>query len=117
MRYKNILNRVVHAYAVAAESMSPINYLFGTGGVIKARGVEITFSNALGRYKFPANMISKCDCFHANTGAQHAIADVLWNGLTCTPSTPCCNNTVGSDADKGRCRNVYTDGRVVPGLW
>ncbi len=115
--YRNILVRVVKAYAaVAAGATVPVNAAFGTGGVTKAAGVQLKYSEAIAGYQIQSGDINTCDCYHADKTGQNKIARYLFTGLTCTPTSPCCRN-VGNDVDDGRCRNTWTDGRRVDGLW
>ncbi len=118
LRYRNALIRATEEYdAVAAGAMVPANATFGTGNVIKATGVQLSYSEAISRYKFGAGDIQNCDCFHPSFWAQNRISRYLYSGLTCTTTTPCCRNAGASDVDNGKCLYTWTDGRKIPGLW
>jgi hypothetical protein len=116
-RYTNILIRVTKQYdAVAAGAKIPVNATFGTGNVTKAAGVDLEYSEAIANYKVQSSDLSSCDCYHAHKSAQNKIAAYLYNGLTCTSTTPCCRD-VGNDVDDGLCRYTWTDGRRIKGFW
>jgi lysophospholipase L1-like esterase len=123
-QYKSINARVGAEYHARAAGTIPINTTFGTGGVVKASGVSVQVTNAVGQgklnYKNAAGnvLLSKCDCFHATRAGQDYIADLVWNGLTCSAATPCCDDALNSTSLlKGKCTYVKTDGSRVPGLW
>ena len=125
VQYKSIVARVSAEYrAIAGGATVPVNATFGTGGVVKASGVNVQVTDAVGQaklnYKNAAGkvLISKCDCFHATKAGQDMLADLVWNGLTCSAATPCCNDALNTTSTlKGKCTYVKTDGSRVPGLW
>lgn len=40
--------------------------------------------------------VSWCDCFHPSMGGQSGIAQYIFNGLSCSSSSPCCKDPGGS---------------------
>lgn len=127
LAYRKIVNRVVKQYnRYAAGATIPFSVKFGTGNVVRAKGVRIRTTNALGNYKIPFtnaagnNMVSTCDCYHPSDDAQNQIAENVWNGVTCSPTTPCCDDSVVGDTTYNRalCVNTITDGVTrIKGLW
>jgi lysophospholipase L1-like esterase len=125
LRYRNIVQTVSNLYKrYPAGTKIPANSTYGSGNVVKAWGANITVTNALAdlrfnfRDPFGRRNLSSCDCYHATKYAQNQIASIVWKGLTCSSTTPCCNDTVSGDTavNRGKCLNVKTSG-TVPGLW
>jgi hypothetical protein len=124
-KYRSIAAAVVTQYNnVAAGATVPTNSTFGTGGVVKASGVSIQVTDAVANAKLNYKnasgqvQVSKCECFHPTRYGQDHIADMIWNGLTCSSATPCCDDVANfTSLHKGRCIYTKTDGSRIPGLW
>lgn len=124
-QYRTIVNNVRNHYnGVAAGATVPVNSTFGTGGVVKASSVQIQVTDAVGKGKFNYKnasgdvLLSKCECFHPTRYGQDYLADLVWNGLTCSTATPCCDDTANNTSIlKGKCTYTKTDGSKIVGLW
>lgn len=117
--YRDISNRVVDEYnQYEAGQTIPANAEFGTGGVVRESGVSIQTTDVIGNSKFRYRdtsgsvQLSVCDCFHPSKYGQNTLARSLWDGVTCSDRTPCCNDSVEGDSDynKGLCVNTTTSG-------
>lgn len=127
VNYRNILERVVAEYnGYGAGATIPYNATFGTGNVVRAAGVQIGTSNAIGNYKIPfkapngQKMVSNCDCYHPSDDGQNQLGFNVWKGVTCSTTSPCCNDNVAGDStyNRGLCVNTITDGVTrLNGLW
>jgi lysophospholipase L1-like esterase len=85
--YNEILAAVTDEYAaLPAGTRSPT-------GAVKADDVVLRFNPAPFQYKFRPGDVSCCDCFHPSDQAHALLSEVAWNGLECSPETPCCAET------------------------
>ncbi len=103
--YREILKRVTAEYAAIPEGgTSPVVIIGGemVGGAVKAPGTDFIYSDAPWFYKFNADQLSCCDCFHPSGIGQDQLAKLLKNGLSCTRLQPCCRDT-GDDLADGKC--------------
>jgi cysteine-rich repeat protein len=82
--YNEILERVTNEYAAL-----PSGGISATGAV-KAPDVQIRFGGGSFNYKFSSGDVSCCDCFHPDDAGQAKLAQFTWDGLQCTPASPCC---------------------------
>jgi len=103
--YREILKRVTAEYAMIPNGgNSPVVIIGGemVGGAVKAPGTDFIYSDAPWFYKFNADQLSCCDCFHPSGIGQDALAKMLKNGLSCSRLQPCCKDT-GDDLADGKC--------------
>jgi hypothetical protein len=103
--YREILKRVTAEYAsIPAGGTSPVVIIGGemVGGAVKATGTDFVYSDAPWFYRFSAEQISCCDCFHPSGIGQDQLAKLLKNGLSCSRLQPCCKDT-GDDLADGKC--------------
>jgi len=123
--YRDISNKVVDEYnQVVAGGTIPANVEFSTGGVVRESGVYIQTTDVIGSSKFRYRdasgnvQLSVCECFHPSKYGQNTLASSLWNGVNCTPTTPCCNDSIEGDSDynKGLCVSTTTSGSIS-GPW
>src|SRR5207248_1738936 len=63
------------------------------GGAAKAQGTTFLFTDGPWVYKFNADQLSCCDCFHPSATGQDALAKLMKNGLSCSRLQPCCKDT------------------------
>jgi lysophospholipase L1-like esterase len=117
--YRDISDRVVNEYnEVGSGGSIPSKSDFGTGGVVRESGVYIVTTGVIGNSKFKYRdssgnvQLSVCECFHPSKYGQNTLASSLWDGVSCSTATPCCNDSVESDSDynKGLCVNTTTSG-------
>jgi len=125
LNYHDIANRLVEEYNLyAAGQTIPSNPEFGTGNVIRASNVFLQTTDVIGNAKFKYRdasgnvQLSVCECFHPSKYGQNTLASSLWNGVNCTPTTPCCNDSIEGDSDynKGLCVSTTTSGSIS-GPW
>jgi hypothetical protein len=117
--YRDVLERASEEYAgIPAGGQSAVVFIGGqwVGGAVKSPGVTVAYSDAPWRYRFTSSQLSCCDCYHPSRTGQNAASRILFDGLTCTPTEPCCRDTGDALLD-GRCAVTDTDGRVYPGLF
>lgn len=103
--YRDILKRVTAEYAaIPVGGNSPVVIIGGemVGGAAKAAGTDFVYSDATWFYKFNADQLSCCDCFHPSGVGQSELAKLLKNGLSCSRLQPCCKDT-GDDLADGKC--------------
>lgn len=103
--YREILKRVTADYAAIPNGgTSPVVIVGGetVGGAVKAAGTDFVYSDAPWFYKFSADQLSCCDCFHPSGVGQDQLAKLLKNGLSCSRLQPCCKDT-GDDLADGKC--------------
>ena len=103
--YRDILKRVTAEYAAIPNGgTSPVVIIGGemVGGATKAAGTDFIYSDAPWNYKFNADQLSCCDCFHPSPIGQDTLARLAKNGLSCSKTTPCCRETGDALAD-GKC--------------
>ena len=117
--YRDVLQRVAAEYAAIVPGATSRVVAVGgeiVGGAVKAPGVSIAYSDAPWRYKLTSASLNCCDCFHPSRQGQNVAARVLFEGLTCTATEPCCRDT-GDPLVDGRCMVTDTDGRFYGGLF
>ncbi|HQU85418.1 MAG TPA: hypothetical protein PKY59_19915 [Pyrinomonadaceae bacterium] len=103
--YREILKRVTAEYAaIPVGGNSPVVTIGGeiVGGVTKAAGTDLVYSDAPWFYKFNADQLSCCDCFHPSGLGQNELSKMLKIGLSCTRLQPCCRDT-GDPLVDGKC--------------
>ncbi len=103
--YREILKRVTAEYALIPDGgNSPVVIIGGemVGGAAKAAGTDFIYSDAPWFYKFNAEQLSCCDCFHPSGIGQDQLAKLLKSGLSCSRLQPCCKDT-GDDLADGKC--------------
>lgn len=117
--YRDISNRVVEEYNLFADGQTiSYNSTFDTGNVIRASSVYLQTTDVIGNSKFKYRdasgniQLSVCECFHPSKYGQNTLSSSLWDGVACSTTTPCCNDSVEGDSDynKGLCVNVSTNG-------
>lgn len=117
--YRDILRTVSLEYAaIPVGSPSAIVMIGGqtVGGGIKAPGTVVIHSDAPWFYRFNANQISCCDCFHPSGVGQDQLAKMMKSGLACTKLNPCCKDTGDPLAD-GKCLNARRKRTYYQGLF
>ncbi len=117
--YRDIMEQVSLEYAALAEGEPSPRKTFGdqeVGGVVKAAGTSLSFSNASWMYKFTSDQISCCDCFHPSLQGQDGAARILFDGFTCGPTDVCCADT-GDTVSDALCTAEDTGGTFHPGLF
>ena len=125
--YRDIGNKLVEEYNLyVAGDTIPFNPTFNTGGdlVVRATNVSLEKTDVVGNSKFKYRdasgnvQLSVCECYHPSKFGQNQLASSLWDGVTCSTRTPCCNDNVPGDIDynKGLCNNYTTSGSLR-GLW
>lgn len=100
--YREILKRVTAEYAAIPDGgQSPVVMIGGemVGGAAKATGTHFTYSDAAWFYRFNADQISCCDCFHPSPLGQDTLARFAKEGLSCSKTAPCCRETGDPLAD------------------
>ncbi|CAN5624570.1 hypothetical protein BH24ACI2_BH24ACI2_08810 [soil metagenome] len=115
--YRDTLKRVAAEYAAIADGGSSRVVVLGgemVGGGIKAVGTSFIYSDAAWQYRFNADQLSCCDCFHPSALGQNELAQIMKNGLTCSPIRPCCHDT-GDPLTDGKCvrrelKRIYYNG-------
>ncbi|MBK8149348.1 MAG: hypothetical protein IPK58_14385 [Acidobacteria bacterium] len=94
--YREILKRVTADYsAIPDGGTSPVVMIGGemVGGATKAVGTHFVYSDAPWFYRFNADQISCCDCFHPSALGQDTLARFAKEGLSCSKTAPCCRET------------------------
>jgi lysophospholipase L1-like esterase len=123
--YRDISNKVVNEYNLyAAGETIPSNLEFGTGNVVRESNVFLLTTDVIGNAKFKYRdvsgnvQLSVCECFHPSKYGQNTLASSLWNSVACSPTTPCCNDSIAGDSDynKGLCKKYTTTG-WIGGPW
>ena len=117
--YRDVTERVAAEYAaVPPGGTSPVVTIAGqtVGGALKAGGVVVVYSDVAWRVRLGPALLNCCDCFHPSPLGQNVGSAGLFNGLNCTPRTPCCRDTGDPLAD-ARCAVVDTDGTFYPGFF
>lgn len=113
--YRDILKRVTAEYAaIPVGGNSPVIMIGGemVGGAARAVGTDFIYSDAPWYYKFSAEQISCCDCFHPSPLGQDTLGRLAKSGLSCSKTAPCCRET-GDPLVDGKCaaterkRNFY----------
>jgi lysophospholipase L1-like esterase len=123
--YREIGNRIVEEYNLyGAGQTIPQNPTYNTGNIVRASGVLLQASDVIGSSRFNYRdasgnvQLSVCECYHPSKYGQNLLTSLLWEGVSCSSTTPCCNDHVVGDSDynKGLCNN-YTTGGSMSGLW
>lgn len=108
------------ALCVHMNAACPVLSCRSSGGAVKASGVTVAHSDTAWKAKIASSSLSKCDCFHPSRSGQSYLADLAFNGLTCSTATPCCDEPAKrvSLTDAGSCSNraVVTSGESYPAL-
>jgi len=103
--YREIIKRVTAEYsAIPAGGTSPVIMIGGemVGGATRAAGTDFAYSDAAWFYKFNADQISCCDCFHPSGIGQDTLARFAKDGLSCSKTSPCCRET-GDPLNDAKC--------------
>ena len=103
--FRDILKRVSAEYAAIPDGgTSPVITIGGemVGGATRAAGTSLIYSDAAWNYKFNADQLSCCDCFHPSPIGQDTLARMAKNGLSCSKTAPCCRET-GDALTDGKC--------------
>jgi len=117
--YREILSRVSAEYAAIPEGgTSPSVFVGGqpVGGATKAPGVTLAYSDATWAFKFSAEFLTCCDCFHPSLPAQDTLSRILFEGLTCSSTDICCQDT-GDPLTDATCQQEDTSGTFYPGFF
>lgn len=123
LAYREIANKLINEYNLfIAGDTIPTDSTYGTGNVVRAINVTLLTTDVIGNSKFRYNdafgnpQLSVCECFHPSKYGQNLLANSLWQGVTCNAKTPCCDDSLGDDFDKGICKNELTGGSME-GPW
>ncbi|MGI8788533.1 MAG: SGNH/GDSL hydrolase family protein [Pyrinomonadaceae bacterium] len=103
--FRDILKRVSAEYAAIPDGGRSRVLIIGgemVGGAAKASGVNFIYSDAAWFYRFNAEQLSCCDCFHPSADGQNTLGKIFKNGLTCSPLQACCRDT-GDALTDGKC--------------
>ncbi len=117
--YHDILKSVTAEYAaIPVFGTSPVVTIGGqtVGGGVKAAGTTVSFSDGAWYYRFNADQISCCDCFHPSNVGQNTLAKMMTNGLACSRLNPCCKDTGDPLAD-GKCATTDRKQTYYRGLF
>jgi len=117
--YRDILMQVTAEYAAIPEGGNSRLVLIGgemVGGATKAQGTTFLFTDGPWVYKFNADQLSCCDCFHPSATGQDALAKLMKNGLDCSRLQPCCKDT-GDALTDGKCGRTETKRFYYRGLF
>ena len=117
--YRDIGNKIVEEYNLyGAGQTIPYNSTYNTGNIVRASSVFLQTSDVVGSAKFNYTdasgnvQLSVCECYHPSKYGQNLLSSLLWDGVSCSTTTPCCNDDVVGDSDynKGLCNNYTTSG-------
>jgi hypothetical protein len=117
--YRDILNAVSADYAAIPDfGSSPIVTIGGetVGGALKAAGTVFAYSDGPWYYRFNADQLSCCDCFHPSAIGQNMLARLLKDGLACSRLNPCCKDT-GDLLSDGKCSRSQRKNTYYAGLF
>jgi hypothetical protein len=117
--YRDIIAAVAAEYeAIAIGESSPRVMIGGqmVGGALKAAGTEVLHSDAAWFYRFSANQLSCCDCFHPSAAGQDTLGRLAFSGLTCSRTNPCCRDT-GDPLSDGKCLTTQRKAKYYRGLF
>lgn len=117
--YRDILRTVAAEYAAIPDGGNSQIIMIGgqmVGGGVKALGTTFIYSDAPWNYKFSADQLSCCDCFHPSNIGQDSLARLMKNGLSCTRLNPCCKDT-GDPVSDGRCATTTRKRALYSGLF
>lgn len=104
--YRDIIKRVTLEYAaIPPGGMSPVIMIGGAmvGGATRAPGTTFVHTDAPWFYRFSADRLSCCDCFHPSALGQDTLGRLMKTGLTCSHVNPCCRDT-GDPLVDGLCQ-------------
>jgi hypothetical protein len=116
--YHDILKAVTEEYAAIPDFGSSQVIMIGgqtVGGGVKAAGTIFTYSDAPWYYRFTADQLSCCDCFHPSALGQDTLGRLMKVGLTCSRLSPCCKDT-GDALTDGRCSTLTRKSTFYRGL-
>jgi hypothetical protein len=116
---RDILKRVTAEYALIPDGGNSKIIIIGgamVGGGAKAAGTNFLYSDAAWNYRFSAEQISCCDCFHPSALGQDTLAKLMKNGLSCSRVQPCCKDT-GDDLVDGKCAKTQVKRISYNGLF
>ncbi len=108
--YNEILARVTAEYAAIPAGGSSAT------GAVKAADVALKYTQGSFFMDFQSNDLSCCDCFHPADQGQAKLAQFAWDGLQCSPSTPCCA-TSGDPLTDATCAALDTTSFYPGGFW
>lgn len=117
--YRDILKSVAAEYALIPDfGTSPVVTIGGetVGGGVKAVGTVFAYSDGPWFYRFSADQISCCDCFHPSGLGQNTLAKLLKVGLSCSRINPCCKDT-GDPLSDGKCLTTERKHSYYRGLF
>jgi hypothetical protein len=117
--YRDIIAAVSAEYeAIPVGQGSPRVMVGGqtVGGAVKAAGTEVLHSDAAWFYRFNANQLSCCDCFHPSAAGQDTLGRLAFSGLTCSRLNPCCRDT-GDPLSDGKCLTTQRKAKYYRGLF
>ena len=103
--YRDILKRVTAEYSSIPVGGTTTVLMIGgemVGGATRAAGTNFVYSDAPWNYKFNADQLSCCDCFHPSASGQDTVARFAKQGLSCSKTAPCCRET-GDPLTDGKC--------------
>lgn len=116
--YRDTLAAVTAEYdAIPLGGTSRVLMIGGqiVGGATKAVGTTVGYSDAAWMYKFNADQLSCCDCFHPSAIGQDTLGRLAKTGLTCSRVNPCCRET-GDPLVDGKCEVLERRNRHHRGL-
>lgn len=117
--YRDILKNVTAEYALIPDGgNSRVIFIGGevVGGGVKAAGTNFVYSDSPWAYKFNADQISCCDCFHPSATGQNKLAQLMKEGLSCSRIQPCCKET-GDPLTDGKCTKTEVKRVFYQGLY
>ena len=117
--YRDILKSVTAEYALIPDGgNSRVIFIGGevVGGGVKAAGTNFVYSDSPWAYKFNADQISCCDCFHPSATGQNKLAQLMKEGLSCSRIQPCCKDT-GDPLTDGKCTKTEVKRVFYQGLY
>ena len=117
--YRDILSRVSAEYAAIPSGGTSLVTTIGgetVGGATKAPGTTTAYSDAPWHYRFARSEISRCDRIHPSAAGQTTLARILDEGLVCSETSPCCQDTGNLSADAA-CSSVTINGTFFPGFF
>ena len=117
--YRDILKNVTAEYALIPDGgNSRVIFIGGevVGGGVKAAGTNFVYSDSPWAYKFIADQISCCDCFHPSATGQNKLAQLMKEGLSCSRIQPCCKDT-GDPLTDGKCTKTEVKRVFYQGLY
>ncbi|HEY0427596.1 MAG TPA: SGNH/GDSL hydrolase family protein [Pyrinomonadaceae bacterium] len=116
---RDILKRVSAEYATISDGGHSAVITIGgetIGGATKAAGTTFLYSDAAWNYRFNAEQISCCDCFHPSALGQDTLGKLMKDGLSCSHVQPCCKDT-GDALTDGKCARTQVKRVFYNGLF